>query len=51
MRREEAAAKQRAYGLLDFVGLRDKAANVAGSLSYGEQRLLEIVRGLSPLPA
>lgn len=50
MRREEAAAKQRAYGLLDFVGLRDKAANVAGSLSYGEQRLLEIVRGLASEP-
>lgn len=50
MRREEAAAKRKAYELLEFVGLREKAMNSAGSLSYGEQRLLEIVRGLASDP-
>ena len=50
MREEEAAARTKAYELLEFVGLKDKAMNNAGSLSYGEQRLLEIVRGLASDP-
>lgn len=50
MRREEEAARQKAYDLLEFVGLKDKAMNKAGALSYGEQRLLEIVRGLASDP-
>ncbi len=45
-RAEEAAALERAYELLDFVHLKHRAHDLAGSLSYGEQRLLEIVRGL-----
>ena len=50
MRREEQAARKKAYELLAFVGLTDKAMNKASSLSYGEQRLLEIVRGLATDP-
>lgn len=49
-RREEQEALEKAYDLLKFVNLHDKAQNLAGSLSYGEQRLLEIVRGLASNP-
>lgn len=49
-RREEAEALEEAYRWLDFVGLKKKAQDLAGSLSYGEQRLLEIVRGLASKP-
>lgn len=45
-RREEKAALERAMYELDFVGLADKYAENAGSLSYGNQRLLEIARAL-----
>ena len=49
-RQEEKAAQERALELLEFVGLREKANLPAGSLPYGEQRLLEIVRGLASNP-
>ena len=49
-RQEEKAAQERALELLEFVGLREKANLPAGSLPYGEQRLLEIVRGLACIP-
>lgn len=49
-RQEEQKARERALEWLDFVGLGSKADNPAGSLSYGEQRLLEIVRGLAGNP-
>ena len=49
-RREEEEAYERAYGLLEFFGLRHRAESRAGSLSYGEQRLLEIVRGYASSP-
>lgn len=49
-RDEEKAAEEKAYEWLDFVGLRKKALNMADSLSYGEQRLLEIVRALASDP-
>ena len=49
-RAEDKAAVEKAYDLLKFVGLQDKANDPAGSLSYGEQRLLEIVRGLANDP-
>lgn len=44
-REEEAVCKERALELLDFVGLKHRAYEAAGSLPYGEQRLVEIVRG------
>jgi ABC-type branched-subunit amino acid transport system ATPase component/ABC-type branched-subunit amino acid transport system permease subunit len=43
---KEAAALARAQALLDFVGLGHRANVPAGDLSYGEQRYLEIARGL-----
>lgn len=47
---EEKAAREAAMELLRFVGLESKASLPAGSLAYGEQRLLEIVRGLASNP-
>ena len=49
-RKEEEEVRRRAYEWLGFVNLEDRAHEQAGSLSYGEQRLLEIVRGLSSGP-
>ena len=49
-RREEAEAVELAHEWLRFVGLEAYAAAEAGSLSYGQQRLLEIVRGLAGNP-
>lgn len=49
-RLEEAQAYEKAYEWLKFVNLEDSAKAEAGSLSYGQQRLLEIVRGLASNP-
>jgi branched-chain amino acid transport system ATP-binding protein len=49
-REEEARIRKKAYGLLEFVGLKEFADARADSLSYGKQRLLEIVRGLASDP-
>lgn len=49
-REEEKQAYEKALDLLEFVGLRERANELAGSLSYGEQRLLEICRGLASEP-
>ena len=49
-RAEEARIKGKAHELLQFVGLDEFAFQPAGSLSYGKQRLLEIVRGLAGDP-
>lgn len=49
-RREEKKALDRAMQELDFVGLADKYAEEAGSLSYGNQRLVEIARALASDP-
>ena len=49
--RAEAAANQRAMELLDFMGLADVADQKAGSLPYGVQRRLEIVRALATNPS
>jgi len=46
-RREEAAARARAMGLLQFVGLDALADEEARNLPYGKQRLLEIARALA----
>jgi len=50
-RREEKAAVARAMEELAFVGLADSWAEQAGSLSYGNQRLLEMARALASDPA
>ena len=49
-KREEAEAKDVAMALLAFVGLDAKKDEQAGSLSYGEQRRLEIARALAADP-
>ena len=49
-RREEKLAYEKAYEWLDFVGLTANALDPAASLSYGKQRLLEIIRGLASQP-
>lgn len=49
-RREEKTAVERAMRELAFVGLDTQFANLAGNLSYGNQRLLEIARALASEP-
>ncbi len=43
----EKFLNEKARGLLDIVGLQDKAEDKAGSLPYGHQRKLEIARALA----
>ncbi|SMB78777.1 ABC transporter permease subunit [Deinococcus hopiensis] len=50
-RREEAALQQAALAALQRVGLQDRAADRAGNLALGQQRLLEIARALTAEPA
>ena len=47
----EKQANQKAMELLDFMGLADVADKKAGSLPYGVQRRLEIVRALASNPS
>lgn len=47
---EEAYFAQKAYDLLRIVGLEDRAHEKAANLPYGEQRLVEIARGLALKP-
>lgn len=49
-RKEEKFVKEEVQKWMEFVGLQDMAGQQAGSLSYGKQRLLEIVRGLASNP-
>jgi ABC-type branched-subunit amino acid transport system ATPase component len=50
LRRLEAAAVERARALLDLVGLGGKADAPAGSLSYGQRKLLAFAAALMPDP-
>ena len=49
-RAEEKAALEKAHQLLELVGLERFANFPAGSLAYGQQRLLEIARALASDP-
>ncbi len=49
--RSERSARNRCMELLDFMGMADFAQQQAGSLPYGAQRRLEIVRALATNPA
>jgi branched-chain amino acid transport system ATP-binding protein len=44
VRAQERAVEQRALGFLDFIGLTRLKDAPAGTLSYGQQKLLEIAR-------
>jgi branched-chain amino acid transport system permease protein len=44
---EEKGMREKSLGLLDYVGLFDKRYHFANSLSYGDQRRLEIARALA----
>ena len=50
-RKAEEKANAKALELLDFMGLKDVADVKAGSLPYGVQRRLEIVRALASNPS
>jgi len=50
-REEERDTEKRALQLLDYVGIRARANDAAGSLPYGDQRRLEIARALATEPA
>jgi len=47
---EERAIEARAAQLLEYVGIRARANDPAGSLPYGDQRRLEIARALATDP-
>jgi branched-chain amino acid transport system ATP-binding protein len=47
---EEKRVAKRAFELLDFVGLRARADDMAMNLAYGNQRRLEIARALATEP-
>jgi branched-chain amino acid transport system ATP-binding protein len=49
-RREEAWMGREALRYLDIVGLEMQAENLAGSLPFGQQRLLEVARALATDP-
>lgn len=49
-RRKEQGARTAAMELLDFVGLKHRRDAVAGSLPYGEQRLLGVAIALAARP-
>jgi branched-chain amino acid transport system ATP-binding protein len=47
---EERAGENKAYELLRFVGIADRANEIARNLPYGYQRRLEIARALATEP-
>lgn len=48
--REEAAITEFSHDMLKFVGLDDISDQIAGNLSYGDQRRVEIARALATEP-
>jgi branched-chain amino acid transport system ATP-binding protein len=49
-KREEREGHERALELLRFMGLEDRADELAANLSYGDQRRLEIARAMATEP-
>jgi len=49
-KREERESRQRSFELLDLVGLRRAADDLARNLNYGDQRRLEIARAMATDP-
>ena len=50
-RRDHARSSAEAMALLRFVGLAERARDLAGALPHGQQRLVEIARALAGCPA
>jgi branched-chain amino acid transport system ATP-binding protein len=50
VRDEEAGIRRRAQELLHYVGIADRADDLARHLAYGDQRRLEIARALATEP-
>ena len=50
MRRHNDAQRERALEIVRFVGLAGHEDDVAGSLSHGHKRLLQVAVGLAPSP-
>jgi branched-chain amino acid transport system ATP-binding protein len=50
LHREERDGQQAAENILDFVGIHKYANELAGNLSYGDQRRVEIARALATDP-
>lgn len=48
---DESATREKALSALELVGLAGRAGQRAGTLSYGQQRLLEIARALATEPS
>jgi ABC-type branched-subunit amino acid transport system ATPase component len=48
--REERRLREKAWGLLHFVGLQDKGWQTAGTLAFADQRRLEVARALASSP-
>jgi len=51
VKREEEALREKAWGVLEFVGLADYAPALGNALPYGKQRLLEVAVALAAKPA
>jgi branched-chain amino acid transport system ATP-binding protein len=49
-RRHNAALEQQAREIIRFVGLARREGDVAGSLSHGHKRILQVAIGLAPKP-
>jgi len=49
-RREERESDKTAFDLLEFVGLANRANDLAAAMPYGDQRRLEIARALATAP-
>ncbi len=48
--RQNAALAERALEIVRFVGLKGREEDIAGSLSHGHKRLLQVAVGLAPAP-
>lgn len=49
-RQEESVSREQAYRYIELVGLEARAVDPAGSLPFGQQRLMEIARALAANP-
>ena len=50
-RREERRVEEKGWEILELIGLADRAGELAGNFSYGDQRRLEIGRALALEPS